>query len=599
MKKKISLIVVSALGLGLLSLTPANATSNSAAGSAGPAAVAGVLNIGTAAATTGAPVLGSTTGASTGLVNVSDISGGLTAGTTQTAVLLNTGTLVVYTTETSTGTNQYAAISVTGGIITNSANNDAINVSSNVAVADGSVSKSGATVYAITPLAGATSMTVQLHNGSSTTWSSVTGATISPNTGILNGQINVTITPTSSYGVVSLVNSAAYYASNSTDYGRTSDATASTTAGPSVAYNVINYVSIRTRDAYNNAISSTTGLLQATATNGALVGLGYQSAPTPIYTSAYLTGNSPDGAVLSITDPSKGPLSTTVTISYNGVVIATKSVTFTGEVASIRVAPTAIGKTSSVNNSTATISFYDAAENVIYPGGSSWPTSGLSTDSSNPTNIVSALSLTTVPANGVIGTIGWTCGATAGSSQVDLEYVNPDATIIKSNVFTASCAGNAYTYSAAFDKVSYTPGQIATLTVTFKDALGNLSNDNANTIAQTGYVPVISNGGLTAVAATASTDVSSFGIKQYKLIVGNTTGTFTSSIDFPYVDSINSFQKATTATLTITSTDTSLNDVLKGIVALIASINKQVTALQKSVTSKASVKKKIAIKKKK
>ena len=35
MKKKISLIVVSALGLGLLSLAPANATSNSVVGSAG------------------------------------------------------------------------------------------------------------------------------------------------------------------------------------------------------------------------------------------------------------------------------------------------------------------------------------------------------------------------------------------------------------------------------------------------------------------------------------------------------------------------------------------------------------------------------------
>jgi hypothetical protein len=302
--------------------------------------------------------------------------------------------------------------------------------------------------------------------------------------------------------------------------------------------------------------------------------------------------------MLSITDPAKGTLSTTVTISYNDVVIATKSVTFTGEVASIRVTPTAIGKTSSVNNSTATVSFYDAAGNVIYPGGSSWPTSGLITDSSNPTNIVSALSLTTVPASGVIGTVGWTCGATAGSSQVDLEYVNPDATIIKSNVFTASCAGNAYTYSAAFDKSSYTPGEIATLTVTFKDFLGNLSNDNSNTIAQTGYVPVISSGGLTAVAATASTDVSSFGTKQYKLIVGNNTGTFTSSIDFPYVDSVNASQKATTATLVVATSDTSLNDVLKGIVTLIGAINSQVTSLQKAVTSKTSVKKKIAKKKK-
>jgi hypothetical protein len=587
MKKKISLIVVSALGLGLLSLAPANATSNSVVGSAGPAAVAGVLNIGTAANTTGSAVLGSTTGSSVGLVNVSDISGGLTAGTTQTATLLNTGTLVVYTTETSTGTSQYAAISVTGGIITNAVNNDALNVSATVAAADGAVSKSGATAIAITPLANATSITVQLYNGSSSTWASASAASLAPTSGTLAGQITVKIATTSQSGVVSLTNSGAYYALNSIDYGRTADATASTTAGSSVAYNVTDYLSVQVKDAYATSISSTTGLLQATATNGALVGLGYQSAPTPIYSSAYLTGTSPDGAVVSISNPTKGPLLTTVTITYNGTVIATKSVSFTGEVASIRVTPTTIGKTSTANTATATIVFADAAGNVIYPNSTSWPTSGLIADSANPTEIVSGLSLTTTPANGTVGTIGWTCGSTAGTSNVDLTYVNLDATVIKSNVFAASCAGNAYTYSAGFDKNTYAPGEIATLSVTFKDSLGNVANDSANTIAQTGFVPVISGAGLTAVAAPTSTDVSAFGVKKYTFIVGNNAGTFTSSIDFPYVDSVNSLQKATTATLVIATSDTSLNDVLKGIVALIASINKQIAALQKLVTAKA------------
>jgi len=599
MKKKISLIVVSALGLGLLSLAPANATSNSVVGSAGPAAVAGVLNIGTAANTTGSAVLGSTTGSSVGLVNVSDISGGLTAGTTQTATLLNTGTLVVYTTETSTGTNQYAAISVTGGIITNAVNNDSLNVSATVAAANGAVSKSGATAIAITPLANATSITVQLYNGSSSTWSSASAASLAPTSGTLTGQITVKVATTSQAGVVSLANSGAYYALNSTDYNRTSDATASITAGSSVAYNVTDYLSVQVKDAYATSISSTTGLLQATATNGALVGLGYQSAPTPIYSSAYLTGGSPDGAVVSVSNPTKGSLLTTVTITYNGIVISTKSINFTGEVASIQVTPTIIGKTSTANTATATIVFADSAGNVIYPNSTSWPTNGLIANSANPTGIVSGLSLTTTPANGTVGTIGWACGSIAGTSNVNLTYVNLDATVIKSNIFAASCAGNAYTYSAAFDKNTYAPGQIATLFVTFKDSLGNVANDSANTIAQTGFVPVVSGAGLTAVAAPTSTDVSAFGVKKYTFIVGNNAGTFTSSIDFPYVDSVNSLQKATTATLVIATSDTSLNDVLKGIVTLIGAVNNQFTALQKSVTSKASVKKKIAKKKKK
>ena len=599
MKKKLSLIVVSALGLGLISLAPANATSNSAVGSAGPAAVAGVLNIGTAANTTGSAVLGSTTGSSTGLVNVSDISGGLTAGTTQTAVLLNTGTLVVYTTETSTGTNQYAAISVTGGIITNAVNNDALNVSSTVVSANGAVSKSGATAIAITPLAGSNQITVQLYNGSSSTWASASAATLAPTSGTLNGQITVKVATTSQSGVVSLANSGAYYALNSTDYGRTTDATPSTTAGSSVAYNVVDYLSVQAKDVYGSSISSTTGLLQATATNGALVGIGYQSAPTPIYSSAYLTGNAPDGAVVSVSNPTKGPLLTTITITYNGIVLATKSVSFTGQVASIRVTPTSIGKLSSVDTATATIVFADSAGNVIYPNSTSWPTSGLIADSANPTGIVSALSLSTTPASGTTGTIGWTCGSTAGSSNVAFSYVNLDATIVKSNIFAASCAGNAYTYTASFDKATYAPGDIATLSITFKDSLGNLANDSANTIAQTNYVPSVSTGGVTVISGPTSTDVSSFGVKKYTYSVGNTAGRYTTSVDFPYVDSLNASQKATTATLTIATSDTSLNDVLKGIVTLIGAINKQVTALQKSVTSKTSNSKKIISKKKK
>jgi trimeric autotransporter adhesin len=581
MKKKISLIVVSALGLGLLGLAPANATSNSAVGSAGPAAVAGVLNIGTAANTTGSAVLGSTTGSSVGLVNVSDISGGLTAGTTQTATLLNTGTLVVYTTETSTGTNQYAAISVTGGVITNAVNNDALNVSSNVTAANGAVAKAGATAIAITPLAGATSITVQLYNGSSSIWSSASAATLAPTSGTLSGQITVTLAASSSAGVVSLANSGVYYASNSTDYNRTTDATASTTAGSSVAYNVTDYLNVRAKDAYGTAISSTTGLLQATATNGAFVGIGYQSAPTPLYSSAYLTGNAPDGAVVSVSNPTKNALTTTVTITYNNIVIGIKSVTFVGKVASIKVTPLSIGKLNTVDTSTASIAFADSAGNTIYPNSTSWPTSGLIADSSNPTGIVSALSLSTTPAVGTAGAIGWTCGATAGSSNVALTYVNLDGTVIKSNTFAASCAGDAYTYTAALDKTTYGPGDIATLSVTFKDSKGNLANDSANTIAQTGYVPTIVGSNLTAVSAPTASDVTTFGVAQYKFIVGNNAGRYTASVNFPYVG------LAETVTYSIVTSETSLNDVLKGIVALIASINKQIAALQKLVIAKA------------
>ena len=132
----------------------------------------------------------------------------------------------------------------------------------------------------------------------------------------------------------------------------------------------------------------------------------------------------------------------------------------------------------------------------------------------------------------------------------------------------------------------YAPGDIATLTVTFKDSLGNLANDSANTIAQTNFVPVIAASNLTAVTSPSASDATAFGVKKYTFTVGNTSGNYASSIDFPYVDNVNSSQKAITAQYAISSSDASLNDVLKGIVSLIASINKQIAALAKLVTKK-------------
>jgi hypothetical protein len=55
-------------------------------------------------------------------------------------------------------------------------------------------------------------------------------------------------------------------------------------------------------------------------------------------------------------------------------------------------------------------------------------------------------------------------------------------------------------------------------------------------------------------------------------------------VSFPTVNAADGANQ--TVTYTIKSGQTSLNDVLKGIVSLIASINKQIAALAKLVTKK-------------
>ena len=63
-----------------------------------------------------------------------------------------------------------------------------------------------------------------------------------------------------------------------------------------------------------------------------------------------------------------------------------------------------------------------------------------------------------------------------------------------------------------------------------------------------------------------------------------TAGTYTSIIDFTALTGAGTAVKATpTYTLSAASTDVAFSEILKSVVALIASINKQIQALQKLI----------------
>jgi hypothetical protein len=612
LRKRIALATVVALGAGVLSLvstTAANATNNSAVGSAGPAAAVDVLNIGTATNTTGSAVIPATSGtgataSSVGLVNVSSIAGDLTAGLTQTAVMLPTGKLVVYTSSTTVSKNY--TIVVSGGTL--SANTSSSLVTSiagdltSVASASAGI---GLLAVQVAPNSGATSMVVSLYDNGSTA-----ASTSSPTAGTLYGQINVTIAATSTAGAVSTAKSGVWYAH--TNFGGVAsltadDTTTATEANPTGgtgAYGVIQYANIRLRDAYGTAITnSTSGLLSATATNGAYVSIGaVTTAATPTTSSAYTTGNGGafDNSFLAVKNPGSGPLQTVVTVSYNGTVIGTKSFTFTGQIAKITLSAASNGTTGST--ATSTIAFADAAGNAVYPtsGSSNYPTANVATDGdtlnayvlSGAVGVNGATSLW--PTSSSAGVYEWTCVSSAvgaGSANVGVRYTNNDGTVIKSNALKVTCSGTAHTYTAALDKATYAPGDIAKLTVTFKDSKGNLAADGS-TIASSTYKPSLSGGNLTLIGGTdaatgLATDATSNGAVTYKFTVGApTVDPYGGQLVVSFGAVNNADQGAVTVGYKIASGSTSLNDVLKGIVSLIASINKQIAALAKLVTKK-------------
>jgi hypothetical protein len=94
---------------------------------------------------------------------------------------------------------------------------------------------------------------------------------------------------------------------------------------------------------------------------------------------------------------------------------------------------------------------------------------------------------------------------------------------------------------------------------------------------------------LTAVSATgAAAGLGLTGSKTYTYTVGTasgmTAGTYVSIIDFTTLTGAETAVKATPSYKLTTGGDSTTNaDVLKSIVALIASINKQIQALQKLI----------------
>ena len=581
--KRLALATVVALGAGVLSLV--SVSSASAAVNSWPAtqtttsstaAAADALIIGTALPTTGSVSPTTTTAAfSIGLVNVNSVANDLYAGTTQTATLLSTGEISVGTIVNSTPN---GVCFVTNGIIKHAAGtSNVLNSTGTAYCTAGNAVATNSLAIGVAPVSGA-NFSIQLYRAAT-----AAASISSPTSGTLIGAVNVTVSSASVGGVVSVANSGIYYDSASSEAAAIITDTTSSGWGSTVPFGKTNYANITVKDAYGVAVASTTGLLTATATNGAYVALASSgnAVAKGTQSTAFLALAAPHNAQLSVAAPSSSPVTTVVTIAYNGVTVGTKTFTFTGDVAKVTLGtPGLIGNLSqsAALAKGASITFQDSAGNVIYPVASDpyYPTSGFFTDASS----INTAALSQTPTSTATGYIDWSCGATAGTNSTIVDYINTDGTIAKSNAITTSCASSAYTYTAAWDKSSYTPGSIATLSVTFKDSKGNLSNDIG---AKSTTVPVVTVSGGTIVAAPTTSDQSSLGVITYKAIVGTSNGSFASTVTFPTVNSANSAQTVQTAGFSVADGGTSLNDVLKGIVSLIASINKQIAALAKLV----------------
>jgi hypothetical protein len=538
LRKRIALVAVAALGAGVLASAPATA----AAGTAGFAAANVRIMTGS-------------------VVAPADLTSPSTA---VSATMTLGGTVEVDFAATGAST---AFATVSGGSITRVTTTAA----KTVLLAADSLTKHvfGATATTITfaPSAVGTQMVVNVYDSSTAS---------SSNTLTVNVVAATTVGTFDSGYSLSKVVAAANYSTISDNVDlSTAGKIANSTSAVAIHYLV--------KDSNNVNISSAN--VQAVATGGCVV------STTTTFSGSAASATGATGQFYVARGLSNTPMKCAVALSVNGAAWVTKNLTFQGKVTKVEVdggqAGISIAKTTTTASASADafyFSAYDAAGNAV-------DSIAVTTEDKASAAFTSSTAGTTDVVDGAAGSL--LCSDTKGKGQFRLKHVNTSAETLYSPWYDVACNGGVYTYTASLDKASYVPGDIATLTITAKDSAGNSANDyqylGGTAAAGFGTTNPVSIAGsnLTAITAPSSTDMFVSGVKKYKFIVGSTEGSYQLSVDLPKFNSSVSGQTAATVAYKIAGSGGVSNaDVLKAIVSLIASINKQIAALQKALLKK-------------
>jgi hypothetical protein len=353
------------------------------------------------------------------------------------------------------------------------------------------------------------------------------------------------------------------------------------------------YISIVGKNGYNAALPSTTSWV-ASATNNAKVLFGTSSTAIGAITTARGTLSSASltaagtSVYVRVTPASRtAGGTTTVTVTAGGTTVLTKTLTFLPEPTKLVITKNMIG---SISGGEGAFSFElqdDAGVKV--PGAISIRPLTLDSRVTNVTEVKAASIVPAAPA-GNINTIAATTffgstttrgimkfncntATTSGSTTVTMRHTTAVSEVNIDTPVTLNCAGGLSTYTISLDKAAYKIGEIAKLTFTGKDSAGNKVHDFSAFTAD-----ALSVGGGSPVKNTATTDYFADGVKTYELQM-TTAGTFNTVSK--HAGSVTT--SATAGPYTVSGGDASNTEVLAAIVKLIASINKQIKALQKSI----------------
>ena len=612
LRKRIALTATTALFAGMLSVASA------------PVASAAILHSGTVGTTTANALLTEASDTSTYVATIQNTGGAAVAatvgvGTTLANIPVAARSTRLLAKDTSTGTAQTATATVggtlsiyglatvttafvtTGGTLSSATSTSA----ASVAYADpatavlftnaGTVAATGiAALWTLPTTPGTYTFSKYFANGSATP-----NATTGLAQGTLGGQITVTVVAASAGG--------AYNAANSVCYTKTTTAVATVDSTSSFVTNGNAwYVGFDLQDAYNADLA--TGNLIVTTSTGSVTNIGADGSALAAgtATTAVLAANGSAHQVRIDQATAGVPVTATVTISYNGTTVCTKTVKIAGVASTVTVSKVAAGDigTTTVNADWLSdpagigtggarsghyyVQLKDSAGNIVTPASAGEFSMDPATTTTTVTgmSVLSAVATSTSSTSSYSSSVGtFTCGPVAGSSDVKLRYTNSATGVtISSPAFTARCADNAYTYTVSLDKASYSQGEIGTMTVSFLDSKGFKANSVVTVGAASMIMPMLTLVTATG-SATAITDAN--GEIKYTFTVGTTSGmtagTFSGIVDFTALTDVAATKATPTYKLSTGGDSTTNADVLKSIVALIASINKQIQALQKLI----------------
>jgi len=379
-----------------------------------------------------------------------------------------------------------------------------------------------------------------------------------------------------------------------------SGATVDNIAGFVAPNGYIGGLSFKIRDAYLQATAP--GLLSVSSDN-CYVGF-TTSYPTnkSAYSAAY--SSAAEGYVGVRQSVANTAATCSVTLSFDGTVVATKTIKFLGDVATANaVAVNVQSSDTAANNNDAlavaySILYKDAAGNIV-------PTVSEANGSvdSGLNQYVTGVNAQSAPtfARSQIGKgqTGYLTCAAAGTASLVFKTTNAAGATIKSAPITVTCAPDAAQYSIKLDKDSYATGDIATITVHVTDSKGKSPVADVTQVQGTGLdtvsapcatadIPTVASAAFSSlVAAPSCNDAPAGGVITYKAIVGQTAGTFQVAVNIP---GYNSYGSPQTATIKVTAAAAAANPDITALVnvvgTLLTSFTKQISALIKALSKK-------------